>query len=61
MRPKMTRKIIQLSAAHWNEGGGYDPAMMIFALCDDGTTWFRELGKPSDAWEPLPAIPQDQP
>lgn len=29
----------------------------LFALCDDGTIWFRRSGE--DCWKRLSAIPQD--
>jgi len=43
----MTRKIIQLTANDY----------VLYALCDDGTTWYIRGG--ANKWHPLPPIPQE--
>lgn len=53
------RKIIQISSIFLPEGGGYNPSVHIYALCDDGEVW--EHVTATDKWMPLPAVPQDEP
>lgn len=62
----MTRKIIQISAAFDNGDGygmnaqpSYRPAMVLHALCDDGTVWWR-VHEPGvrDLWHRAADIPQ---
>lgn len=53
------RKIIQISSIFLPEGSSYDPAVHVYALCDDGGVW--EHVTATDKWTPLPAIPQDEP
>lgn len=49
------RKIIQIAAR--SDGPDYGP--LLYALCDDGSVWFKIPGKDS-AWESFPPIPQDE-
>lgn len=53
------RKIIQISSIFLPEGGGYNPSVHVYALCDDGGVWKHVTA--TDKWTPLPAIPQDEP
>ena len=61
----MTRKIVRISAAfdHGDQHGGgsssYCPAMVLHALCDDGTVWWRVHNPDAgDIWHKVTDIPQ---
>ena len=57
MSLSMSRKIIRISVIVAEDGDEHP-----YVLCDDGTTWYLELGKAGmgDAmrWVMLPPIPQ---
>jgi hypothetical protein len=50
------RKIVQIAAIDWAEGGDYH-SPQVFALCNDGSLWEHDI--PAREWHRLPDIPQE--
>jgi hypothetical protein len=50
------RKIVQITAATAGDGG--EQWSVVYALCDDGTVWWKS--SPSGRWEQIRDIPQPQ-
>jgi hypothetical protein len=54
---KAKRKIVQLATATSGHQNEMYPS--LYALCDDGTVWIRNVGEWKTAeWSILPPIPQ---
>ena len=49
------RKIIQIAVT---QDSTNDPAITLFALCDDGTVWGSSEVYQWTSWKKLPPIPQ---
>jgi hypothetical protein len=56
------RVITQISAAsskvNQERRSSLDNDVVLFALCNDGTTWMLNPDESDPDWQPLPEIPQ---
>jgi hypothetical protein len=56
----MARKIVQISSAAWDAGGGQGRGMTLFALAEDGNVYsleFDKFGGIVAGWSALPSLP----
>lgn len=59
----MNRKIVQITAVPWTDcsesGNSYTSHIELFALCNDGTVWFRNAGG-GGPWVQIQPIPKGE-